>query len=857
MNRNTFARTSLQMTMPWEAKGYSIAGDIYPWIGRALRTGDEDNILNPDGSHSTIKTATGTTPYGAVLFPTIRRMNGSLRHLPISQAIDITKRNEDAMEFSSVKEANDFAKRLSSYLGKPKFNMSSTPDRFKSYPTQPVKAVDPSFASYGIGSPSTIKPITQQDIDLDRAIRIGSAARDWTGSLGDMLAPAVAPAGYNESVQAHRGYQDSQRDWGQRNLNNLKSVPTDLVGMMTLGAPGYFAGGELGRIAEEKGGYQNILDGDWKRNTLDLGRVGLMGAFGKILERMGGNTEYLNPARHLYGSAENAVKPFLSDVAKNYIKGTGLAVLDTTPITAAHQALISAQQPHPFFSGQTLDEVGNATLRHLTDSPATFAAYGLPRTVLGIGRSIPEFSGLKKVNRLKSAITKGEFPDYSGVKYGNDVKMKMPDGSYDYPLDYTLKVADAFLNRSKPVKNTFKPKQVGIVRDFEKSPAMDKMIGNLSLFKQPIVEPKALSVPDPFTVERDDERTIISLANKGSGSYTESYPKYEFSEDLTDDDFNKLGIDEDELITKIDDLSVNEDELNKGNGRKIMDRIIDDVIKNGNDFVYLNASPMGSKGLNLNDLTDFYKDYGFKVLINQGGNNQMYATKEDLINRMNEKRALPEPAKPIEQQTHEPVTMPKQPWEMTKREWDNIVKGRAKISGLPENADLSRIQYVNNLNGRHNLKVESKEDKGFYGHGYNIKMLSPPTPTVITSVKYDEADKHKAYPRIKAYDSSIVDKDGNIINKDYKERNDLLRHKGEKGYIYRGMSAPEFEAGIRTGLFKSKGEYNFDHQGDVTFFADNPAQAASYASTFTPVGQEPSFEQPGYGSGDYPTIRGV
>ena len=69
-----------------------------------------------------------------------------------------------------------------------------------------------------------------------------------------------------------------------------------------------------------------------------------MGAFGKILERMGGNTEYLNPARHLYGSAENAIKPFLSDVAKNYIKGTGLAVLDTTPITAAQVQLLSSAQ---------------------------------------------------------------------------------------------------------------------------------------------------------------------------------------------------------------------------------------------------------------------------------------------------------------------------------------------------------------------------------------------------------------------------------------------------------------------------------------------------------------------------------
>ena len=41
---------------------------------------------------------------------------------------------------------------------------------------------------------------------------------------------------------------------------------------------------------------------------------------------------------------------------------------------------------------------------------------------------------------------------------------------------------------------------------------------------------------------------------------------------------------------------------------------------NGYNQFYLNASPMGFKGLSTMDLVDFYKKFGFKELLNQGHN---------------------------------------------------------------------------------------------------------------------------------------------------------------------------------------------------------------------------------------------
>ena len=131
-----------------------------------------------------------------------------------------------------------------------------------------------------------------------------------------------------------------------------------------------------------------------------------------------------------------------------------------------------------------------------------------------------------------------------------------------------------------------------------------------------------------FKIKREEDRTEIKLPKIGSIIIVETTPEYEFKEDLTDFEFDKLGIDEDDFISKIEHIEVKDKNKGKGYGKKLMS----EALKNIQTFpVYLNASPMGSDGLSLYDLTEFYKSFGFKVIKNQGGNNLMLLKEEDLI----------------------------------------------------------------------------------------------------------------------------------------------------------------------------------------------------------------------------------
>lgn len=131
-----------------------------------------------------------------------------------------------------------------------------------------------------------------------------------------------------------------------------------------------------------------------------------------------------------------------------------------------------------------------------------------------------------------------------------------------------------------------------------------------------------------FTTEVDDDRTEIFLENRGNVVVTETFPEYEFLEDITEKQADKLGISEGDFISKIEHVEV--EQKGKGLGRKLMNEALH-LINDRNAFpVYLNASPMGTEGLPLEALTKFYQSFGFKVFKKQGGNNLMLLTKEDL-----------------------------------------------------------------------------------------------------------------------------------------------------------------------------------------------------------------------------------
>ena len=125
-----------------------------------------------------------------------------------------------------------------------------------------------------------------------------------------------------------------------------------------------------------------------------------------------------------------------------------------------------------------------------------------------------------------------------------------------------------------------------------------------------------------FTYDNDDERTTIS-SPYGSVIVTETTPRYEFSDDMNPEEFEKLGIDEDDFIAKIEHIAVDPEKMGQGIGTSLMQEAMKEIARKGMKYVYLNASPMGFDGLRLPDLTEFYEKFGFKVIKEQGNNNLM------------------------------------------------------------------------------------------------------------------------------------------------------------------------------------------------------------------------------------------
>jgi GNAT superfamily N-acetyltransferase len=139
-----------------------------------------------------------------------------------------------------------------------------------------------------------------------------------------------------------------------------------------------------------------------------------------------------------------------------------------------------------------------------------------------------------------------------------------------------------------------------------------------------------------YDIEDDDERITISIKGIGEVILTETYPKYEFLEDIGEDSLEELGLEEDEMIGKIEHIEIEDKYKGKGYAKLLMNKAIDVAKKKGLMPIYLNASPMGYKGLNIDDLTAFYQSFGFQVFLRQGNNNLMILT-SDSVNSTKEK----------------------------------------------------------------------------------------------------------------------------------------------------------------------------------------------------------------------------
>jgi GNAT superfamily N-acetyltransferase len=122
----------------------------------------------------------------------------------------------------------------------------------------------------------------------------------------------------------------------------------------------------------------------------------------------------------------------------------------------------------------------------------------------------------------------------------------------------------------------------------------------------------------------DEDRTTITayINNNKVGSLSmevlyDAY-QYEFDDVFDEDTFEELYPNIE--IVKIEHIEVADNYKNSGIGSELMKRGMKLMKKNGYNQFYLNASPMGFTGLKTMDLVEFYKEFGFKELLNQGHN---------------------------------------------------------------------------------------------------------------------------------------------------------------------------------------------------------------------------------------------
>jgi len=148
-----------------------------------------------------------------------------------------------------------------------------------------------------------------------------------------------------------------------------------------------------------------------------------------------------------------------------------------------------------------------------------------------------------------------------------------------------------------------------------------EMIDKVKSFKQ-FVNENVNNITYKKSVDEDRTTITAFINNKKVGSLSmevlfDAY-QYEFDDVFDEDTFEELY--PNSKIVKIEHIEVDDNYKNYGIGSELMKRGMELMKNNGYNQFYLNASPMGFKGLGTMDLVKFYKKFGFKELLNQGHN---------------------------------------------------------------------------------------------------------------------------------------------------------------------------------------------------------------------------------------------
>jgi ribosomal protein S18 acetylase RimI-like enzyme len=120
-----------------------------------------------------------------------------------------------------------------------------------------------------------------------------------------------------------------------------------------------------------------------------------------------------------------------------------------------------------------------------------------------------------------------------------------------------------------------------------------------------------------FHHDENDERMDITLMDNeeiiGSVTVIHVMQGYMEFEDVMDEDtyYNLFGDDD---FYQIEHLEVKPEYTGGGYGQLLMQKAIDFVKGREGRSIYLNASPMSHKGLDLDNLVAFYKKFGFEII---------------------------------------------------------------------------------------------------------------------------------------------------------------------------------------------------------------------------------------------------
>jgi ribosomal protein S18 acetylase RimI-like enzyme len=128
-----------------------------------------------------------------------------------------------------------------------------------------------------------------------------------------------------------------------------------------------------------------------------------------------------------------------------------------------------------------------------------------------------------------------------------------------------------------------------------------------------------------FDEETDDERVTINAYVNGKfiGKVVVVYEisgYWEFEDEMSEERYDELF--PGDRFAKIEYITVATEYTGKGYAKALMNKALEHIKESGETRVYLNASPMGHNEMDLYDLVNFYKKFGFEIIIDDYDENK-------------------------------------------------------------------------------------------------------------------------------------------------------------------------------------------------------------------------------------------